>query len=306
MLVVLALVYQDAKQRENAPISPPPEHDHGQEEQAGAMPQGSTGADPLDITGVISLSPELLNKAPEARAVYIIARPAGSTSGMPIAASRMPASREPFQYSIGPADVMMGEADFNQPLQIQVRWDQDGEASSRSTGDIIGEPSQNPVKPGTKGLDIVLTQVIGEAEGAGPLAAPEEAKEPVEEAASAPSEAPVGEGQRIVGLITVADSLKADVPSGGFFFIIARAAGVDAGPPLAVHKIPASSEPTPFVLGPEHMMLPGDFTRPMSLSVRWDQDGSASANPGDLVGEPEGNPVQAGAKDVKVVLTKKL
>ena len=49
----------------------------------------------------------------------------------------------------------------------------------------------------------------------------------------------------------------------------------------------------------------GPFAGPMDLSVRWDQDGSAGKQPGDLTGVA-GQPFAPGASGADVVLTQKL
>lgn len=290
-----------------------------------AQPQpGLRPSDPSDITGKLSVTPEILAQAGTQgpMRIFIIARPASQgTGGPPMAVSiaQMASGGETIDYAIGPADLMMGTGDFSQPMMITARWDRDGNASTKDPLDAIGAPANNPIKPGTKGVDIVLDAFLGQA-GAGQInidAAQQGQAAPEGQAASAPADgeapaaagAPAGDGAGqaadIKGTIKVDPSLAGALPSGGFFFVIARPAGATTGPPIAVAKIPAAAPPVAFRVGPEHVMAGGGFDQPMQLSVRWDQDGNAEVQAGDLSGAPTQNPVSPGANDVEVVLTQK-
>jgi hypothetical protein len=300
VVAVVVLIINDANEREDAAANNPTMGGHSHGGGGGGNPppemvQGSDGSGPMDISGVITLSPEMLKVAPSARAIYIIARSPDQPAGMPIAAVKLPASMKPIPYAIGPADVMNPEVPFSGPIQLSARWDTDGEASSKLPTDIIGGPEKNPVSPGSKGVDIILDTQLGAAGVKDPT-------KPAQAPASAPA---AGGGLRIEGTITLDDSLKDLTPDGGFFFIIAYPAGVQGGPPLAVRKINASAEPTPFALGPEHMMGEGNFDQPMSLKVRWDQDGVTGMEAGDLLGGALEDPVKPGSRDVKMLLTRR-
>ena len=115
--------------------------------------------------------------------------------------------------------------------------------------------------------------------------------------------AAVPPGEPITGTIRIAPELMDLAPSGGVFFVIARPA--TGGPPIAVSKIDASKEPTPFSIGPEDAMGPAGFDQPVNLTVKWDQDGSVGSQPGDLEGEHAENPVEPGAVGVDVALTRR-
>ena len=115
----------------------------------------------------------------------------------------------------------------------------------------------------------------------------------------------VASGPAITGTISVHASLQGQTPAGGHFFVIARPAGSKSPMPLAVVRLPASASPTPYSLGPENVMGGGPFAGPMDLTVRWDQDGSAGKQPGDLTGAAE-KTFAPGATGADVVLTQKL
>lgn len=113
-------------------------------------------------------------------------------------------------------------------------------------------------------------------------------------------------GPAISGTISVDDALKGQEPTGGHFFVIARKAGSAAPMPVAVVRMPAAAGRVPYILGPENVMGGGPFVGPFDISVRWDQDGVAGKQAGDLSGVCIKNPVNPGDTGADVVLTKKI
>ncbi len=128
--------------------------------------------------------------------------------------------------------------------------------------------------------------------GAAPLVAP---ASPDGEAVAAAA------GEPILGSVSLAEGLGDRVPPGATLFLIARRG--DAGPPLAVKRIPAPRFPLDFTLGPEDRMLETlPFEGPLRVSARLDADGNATTrSPGDLQGAAPGA-VAPGARGVRVVL----
>jgi hypothetical protein len=69
-----------------------------------------------------------------------------------------------------------------------------------------------------------------------------------------------------------------------------------------VKRIFTTQLPHSFTIGQSDTMMPGaEFDGPITLTVRLDQDGNASAAPGDIEGSLETN---ADAKNVKLVLNR--
>jgi cytochrome c-type biogenesis protein CcmH len=122
-------------------------------------------------------------------------------------------------------------------------------------------------------------------------------------APAAPGGAP--EGRPIRGRIALAPDLAARVPRGAVLFLIARAS--DAGPPVAVKRIPDPAFPLSFEIGPDDRMMEGvPFVGPFQLTARVDADGNAaSRNPGDLQGESRER-VAPGARGVELVIDRVL
>ncbi len=109
------------------------------------------------------------------------------------------------------------------------------------------------------------------------------------------------EAEPVRGTLRVAPELADRVPSGGILFLIARSG--EAGPPLAVKRIPDPRFPLDFELGPDDRMIQQiPFAGPLRLTARVDADGNASTRqPGDLVGVRV-EPVEPGATGVEILL----
>ncbi len=120
----------------------------------------------------------------------------------------------------------------------------------------------------------------------------------------------LGSGSRemnISGTIRVSGALEGSVPAQGMLFVIARPAGVTAGPPLAVLRIPAPRFPVAFEIGPANVMIPSmRFQGDIGITVRLDSDGNAMTKlPGDLEGTSK-DFHQPGASGVEIVLETRL
>jgi len=92
----------------------------------------------FSLTGTVKLSPKLKEPWPVASPVFVIARSADG--GPPFAVRRYDGVKPPFQYSLGPENVMLGGS-APKRLAISVRVDQDGDAMTRQLGDLEGGPS---------------------------------------------------------------------------------------------------------------------------------------------------------------------
>jgi cytochrome c-type biogenesis protein CcmH/NrfG len=150
------------------------------------------------------------------------------------------------------------------------------------------------VPPGAERNEIV--KILAEIPAAGQTS--QQAAKSTATAAASPSSA------RISGQITIDPKLKANVEPQAALFIIARAAGGSAGPPLAVKKIDRPTFPLSYSLGAENVMMQGmPFTGKVNITVRLDKDGNAMTRGlGDLTGDYKNNPVEVGTKNVDIVI----
>lgn len=106
-------------------------------------------------------------------------------------------------------------------------------------------------------------------------------------------------GAPVSGTLTLGRTY--DVPAGAVVFLVARAKGQVAGPPIASRRLPAGPFPMAFEIGPDHVMMGGPFPTEVSLMARIDLDANAmSKEPGAPTAAPID--VEAGRGDVDLVL----
>jgi hypothetical protein len=124
-------------------------------------------------------------------------------------------------------------------------------------------------------------------------------------AGASPSPAAGGSGSGISGIIDVDPSLKGTIPSGTVVFVIARPAGVTAGPPAAVKRMRTGNFPMDFQLTSADSMMGAGQPLPASMrvEVRVDLDGNPmTKDPNDPVAVVDN--LQGGATSVKLLLRK--
>jgi hypothetical protein len=109
------------------------------------------------IRGTLRIAPELQDVQPRGAVLFLIARTA--EAGPPLAVKRIEAPRFPLDFEIGPADRMLASIPFAGSVMITARLDSDGNATSRTPGDLQGIAAQ-PVSPGASGVEIVLDQKL--------------------------------------------------------------------------------------------------------------------------------------------------
>jgi uncharacterized lipoprotein YbaY len=248
----------------------------------GATAEASGGP----VSGTVRVADSARGSLPPGAVLFIIARRGGS--GPPLAVKRIASPQFPLSFTLGPDDRMIKAMPFAGPFSLSARLDGDGNAMSRSPGDLEGS-ARAPVSPGEQGIEIVLG----------------EAPEPESGASGTPGATAEASGAPVSGTVRVADSLRGSLRPGAVLFIIARRGG--GGPPLAVKRIASPQFPLSFTLGPDDRMIEGTpFAGPISLSARLDGDGNAmSRSPGDLQGSARA-PVSPGAQGVEIVLDQAL
>jgi len=116
---------------------------------------GSAGAPP--ITGEITIAPEVASAQPAGGVLFVIARPQGMTAGPPLAVLRIPSPDFPLAFSIGPENVMIPSMQFAGEISISARLDADGNAMTRTAGDISSGTAEK-LTPGTTGVSLSLSE----------------------------------------------------------------------------------------------------------------------------------------------------
>lgn len=214
-----------------------------------------------EVTGTIRVEDALAASVPEDASLFIIARKPGQESGPPLAVRRHSFAKLPFDYSIGPQQVMLEGNVFEGTINLTARLDQDGNAKP-SPGDIEGTLT---VQAGDKQANIVLDRQIE------------------------------GTKKAIAGTVRLGPGMETKAPENGALFLIARPEGVEKGFPLAVKLEKAVKLPYTFTLSQQDVMLPGaEFDGRMTLIARLDSDGDARPGPGDLQGHVVAEPGDSG------------
>ena len=109
------------------------------------------------VTGTISLDPGLKAQLPENKILFLFARSQGVKRGPPLAVKRIFATQLPLDFTIGQSDTMMPGAEFDGPITLTVRLDQDGDARA-APGDIEGSLN---TEAGAENVKLVLNHIIG-------------------------------------------------------------------------------------------------------------------------------------------------
>jgi hypothetical protein len=131
---------------------------------------------PPFISGRITVAPSLASKMGPSDAVFIMAlpregsrdnstnkkpetAPARSTIA-PVAVKKIAPAIFPLDYKLSQDDVIFPDKRFDGDLFIMARIDKNGEAF-KEKGDLEGVYKKNPVRVGTKRVDIVIDQEVG-------------------------------------------------------------------------------------------------------------------------------------------------
>jgi cytochrome c-type biogenesis protein CcmH len=122
----------------------------------GAAPvAAAVSGDP--IQGTVRIAPDLAASVPDGAVLFLIAR--NAAGGPPLAVKRIAAPEFPLDFEIGPADRMIQTMPFAGELMLSARVDADGNATSRTPGDLQGAATAL-VRPGARGVEVVIDQAV--------------------------------------------------------------------------------------------------------------------------------------------------
>jgi len=116
--------------------------------QETAAPNGPT------IGGQVVLGEGI--EAPKGAVLFITARPSGARGGPPLAVRRLDPETFPSEFSMGPSDVMIAGRPWKGPVDLTARLDQDGDALSRSPGDLATADPIRGVELGETDVRVIL------------------------------------------------------------------------------------------------------------------------------------------------------
>lgn len=126
----------------------------------GTEPVAAAAGEP--IRGSVRIAPELADRVPDGAVLFLIAR--RGAAGPPLAVKRIPEPSFPLDFELGPDDRMIQTMPFAGPLTLSARVDADGNAMSRTPGDLFGELAA-PVEPGAAGIDVLIDQAVTSPQG---------------------------------------------------------------------------------------------------------------------------------------------
>jgi len=130
----------------------------GNEKSKPPPAQSAPASSAAQISGTITVDAKLKTQVDPNAALFIIARPAGSAGGPPLAVKKIDRPRFPLPYALGQENVMMQGMPFAGKLDLSVRLDKDGNPVTRGPGDLTGDYKKNPVEVGAKNVDITIDQ----------------------------------------------------------------------------------------------------------------------------------------------------
>ena len=146
----LSAIFPEGVERSNAPRG----NARPAMPMAGRRVAAATGP---PLTGQILLAPELSERVPRGAVLFLVAR--ASASGPPVAAKRISAPEFPLAFELGPEDRMAHDMPYEGPFQLTARVDADGDAATRTAGDLRGVAEGNH-SPGATGVTILIDEVL--------------------------------------------------------------------------------------------------------------------------------------------------
>jgi cytochrome c-type biogenesis protein CcmH len=264
----------------------------GQPLPAGAPQVAKAAAPGASVTGSVSVAPKLASQVDPAATLFVFAR-ADNGPRIPLAVVRASASRLPMEFTLDDSQAMAPNMKLSgaTAVRIEARISRSGNATPQA-GDLSGTSAV--VKPGARGVKVVIDSVVG----ATPAAAAANAAPAATASAS--------EGAAVTGSVSVAPQVASKVDGAATLFVFARAAN---GPrvPLAVVRASASKLPMNFTLDDSQAMAPDmKLSRADAVRVeaRISRSGNAMPQPGDLVGTSD--VVKPGAHGVNIVVDRVL
>ncbi|HXZ49907.1 MAG TPA: c-type cytochrome biogenesis protein CcmI [Usitatibacter sp.] len=248
----------------------------------------------LSVSGSVSVAPGIAAKVDPSATVFVFAR-AENGPRVPLAVMRANAARLPLEFTLDDSQAMAPDMKLSgaRAVRIEARISRSGNAMPQA-GDLTGTSAV--VKPGARGVKVVIDSVVGAAPPAAVASA----------SPASPEGAAASDAGAVTGVVSVAPRIASKVDGGATLFVFARA---ENGPPmpLAVMRATAARLPMSFRLDDSQAMAPNmklSSAQEVRIEARISRSGNALPQPGDLVGNSL--LVKPGARGVKIVLDRVL
>lgn len=115
------------------------------------------------VAGTIRVAEQLAGQLPAGATLFIVGRPLNEdgTPGPAALVKKAVGVTLPYAFTLGTDDMMLQGLPMPKRLVVQARFDQDGDAISRTPGDIAGQTKQ-AVESGAPSVELVLDELIKE------------------------------------------------------------------------------------------------------------------------------------------------
>lgn len=116
-----------------------------------AQPATATPSKPVE--GQVTLAPGMQAMS---GTLFIILRAQGVTRGPPIAVRKINSPTFPVKFTVTSANTMFQGMPFTGPFDMQIRLDTDGDAKTKTAGDLTASAPPKGIKPGDPPVTVTL------------------------------------------------------------------------------------------------------------------------------------------------------
>ncbi len=135
-------------------VNPPDNASSPMTESAPDASLRASAGDGMEISGTITIAPELAGRVHEGSVLFIVAR---KGPGPPFAVKRVSSPRFPLTYRIRSEDVMLAGSPFEGEVRMNARLSRTGSAGPPQAGDLEGEHPV-PVRVGARNVNIAISR----------------------------------------------------------------------------------------------------------------------------------------------------
>lgn len=144
-----------------APPEARPIAEAGSKTPDGMKPAGDSMPNEILLEGKISVDEKFAEKVPEGATLFLMGRPAAQgEAGPPVLVKKIHPVVLPANFKLTGGDTMMAGREMPASFHLSARLDQDGDAISRTPGDLTGMVAK--IDRGASEIELVLSELIEE------------------------------------------------------------------------------------------------------------------------------------------------